>query len=92
VKTEVRTMTRDDLRAVALDALKQVAPEADLSALDPARNFRDQLEIDSVDYLNFVLALEQRLGIQVPELHYPRLSSLNGCVAYLASALAAGGE
>lgn len=78
-------MTAEDLRAVALDALRQVAPEADLSALDPARNFRDQVEIDSVDYLNFVLALEQRLGIRIPDLHYPRLSSLDGCVAYLAS-------
>jgi acyl carrier protein len=78
-------MTADNLRAVALDALRQVAPEADLSALDPARNFRDQVEIDSVDYLNFVLALEQRLGIRIPELHYPRMSSLDGCVAYLAS-------
>jgi acyl carrier protein len=85
-------MTPDDLRAVALDALRQVAPEADLSALDPDRNFRDQLEIDSVDYLNFVLGLEQRLAIRVPELHYPRLSSLEGCVTYLASALAAARE
>jgi acyl carrier protein len=82
-------MTPEDLRAAALDALRQVAPEADLAALDPARNFRDQIEIDSVDYLNFVLALEQRLGIHVPELHYPRLSSLNGCVAYLSEALRA---
>ena len=56
-------MTPDDLRALTLDALRQVAPEADLSALDPARNFRDQIEIDSIDYLNFVLALERRLGI-----------------------------
>ena len=85
-------MTPDDLRTATLDARRRIAPDADLSALDPARNFRDQIEIDSVDYLNFVLALEQRLGIRVPELHYPRLSSLNGCVAYLTSALAAGGE
>jgi acyl carrier protein len=75
-----------------MDALKQVAPDADLAALDPARNFRDQIEIDSIDYLNFVLALERRLGIHVSELHYPRLSSLDGCVAYLASVLAAGHE
>lgn len=83
-------MTPDDLRALTLEALQQVAPEADLSALDPARSFRDQIEIDSVDYLNFVLALERRLGIRVPELHYPRLSSLDGCVAYLSAARGAG--
>lgn len=80
-------MTPDELRASTLEALRQVAPEAELSALDAARNFREQIEIDSIDYLNFVLALERRLGIRVPELHYPRLSSLNGCVAYLSSAL-----
>jgi acyl carrier protein len=83
-------MTPDDLRAATLDALKQIAPEADLSALDPELSFRDQFEIDSVDYLNFVLDLEQRLGIRIPELHYPRLSSLNGCVTYLSSV--AGGQ
>lgn len=83
-------MRPDDLRVLTLEALRQVAPEADLAALDPARSFRDQIEIDSVDYLNFVLALERRLGIRVPELHYPRLSSLDGCVAYLSSALGAG--
>ena len=85
-------MTPDDLRATVLDVLGSLAPEADLSALDPARNFRDQIEIDSVDYLNFVLGLEQRLAIHIPELHYPRLSSLDGCVTYLASALAAVSE
>jgi acyl carrier protein len=84
---EERTMTPDDLRASTLDVLGSVAPEADLAALDPDRNFRDQIEIDSVDYLNFVLGLEHRLGIRIPELHYPRLSSLNGCLAYLAEAL-----
>ena len=85
-------MTPDDLRATTLAVLGHIAPEADLSALDPARNFRDQIEIDSVDYLNFVLALEQRLGVRIPELHYPRLSSLNGCVAYLSSVLPAGND
>ncbi len=82
-------MTTDELRATVLGVLGRLAPEADLSALDPARNFRDQIEIDSVDYLNFVLGLEQRLAIRIPELHHPRLSSLDGCVSYLASALAA---
>jgi acyl carrier protein len=76
-------MTRDELQAMTLDALRAIAPEADLSALDPGVSFRDQIEIDSVDYLNLMLALEQRLGIPIPELDYPRLSSLGGCLAYL---------
>jgi len=49
-------------------------------------SFRDQLDIDSVDFLNFVLALEQRLGRTIPQLDYPRLSTLDGCVAYLTGA------
>jgi acyl carrier protein len=68
---------------MALEVLRTIAPDADLAAIDPATSFRDQFEIDSVDYLNFVLALEQRLGIRIPELDYPRLSSLQGCVLYL---------
>jgi acyl carrier protein len=76
-------MNRDEIQAITLEVLRTVAPEADLAAIDPATSFRDQFEIDSVDYLNFVLALEKRLGIRIPELDYPRLSSLDGCVAYL---------
>jgi len=76
-------MTRDEIEAIALQVLQTIAPDADLAAIDPATSFRDQFEIDSVDYLNFVLALEKRLGLRIPELDYPRLSSLAGCVAYL---------
>lgn len=76
-------MTRDEIEVMALEVLRTIAPEADLAAVDPASNFRDQLEIDSVDYLNFVLTLEKRLGTHIPELDYPQLSSLQGCVRYL---------
>ena len=82
-------MTREEIEAITLEVLRTIAPEAGLAALDPDRNFRDQIEIDSVDYVNFALGLEQRLGIRIPELHYPRLSSLKGCLAYLAEALRA---
>jgi acyl carrier protein len=51
-------MNRDEIQAITLEVLRTVAPEADLAAIDPATSFRDQFEIDSVDYLNFVLALE----------------------------------
>jgi acyl carrier protein len=76
-------MTHDEIQRVTLEVLQTIAPDADLAAIEPATSFRDQFEIDSVDYLNFVLALEQRLGIRIPELDYPRLSSLQGCVLYL---------
>ena len=76
-------MQEQELRSEILEALKQVAPEADTAALEPERSFRDQLGIDSIDYLNFIVALEKRLGLRIAEIDYPRLSSLDGCLAYL---------
>ncbi|WP_035693555.1 acyl carrier protein [Azospirillum halopraeferens] len=67
-----------------LDALGSVAPDADLSALDPDQPFRDQFEFDSVDFLNFILKLETRFDLHAEELDYPRLTTLAGCRAYLA--------
>jgi len=75
------------LDAVIFEALLAVAPEADPAELDPDRPFRDQIEIDSVDFLNFVLGLEKRLNISVPDLEYPQLSTLAGCRAFLARAV-----
>jgi acyl carrier protein len=84
-----QSMRAEQLRQTVLDTLTGVAPEIDPESLKPEVNFRDQMELDSVDYLNFVLALEKTLGIHVPEQDYPRLSSLNGCLAYLAALLGA---
>jgi len=77
-------VNRDELRSIVLELLGQIAPDADLEDLDPARSFRDQFDFDSVDYLNFVLALEKRLEIRIPEIEYPRLAGLDGCMTYLA--------
>ena len=77
-------MAPDGLDAVIFDSLVAVAPEVEPAGLDPERPFRDQIEIDSVDFLNFVLGLEKRLKISVPDLEYPQLSTLAGCRAYLA--------
>jgi acyl carrier protein len=74
---------REALGRLVLETLGRVAPDLDPAALDPDAAFRDQFEIDSVDFLNFVLALEQALGRRIPEGDWPRLSSLNGCLAYL---------
>ena len=76
-----------ELRATILDALLSVAPDVDAAALDPARKFREQFDFDSMDYLSFATALHARLGVDVPEADYPKLSSLDGCVEYLAGAL-----
>ena len=76
-------MTRDELRAAVLRVLGEIAPEADLAALDPHVGFRDQLDLDSMDVLNFVVALHAALGVEIPEADYPKLATLDACVDYL---------
>lgn len=80
-------MNQNQLAANVRHVLKDIAPEADVEALDARHSFRDQLDIDSIDYLNFILALETELGIRIPDVDYPKLSSLSGCIAYLEAAL-----
>jgi acyl carrier protein len=78
-------MTPDAIRAAVLQALGSVAPEADLGHLQPDVGFREQLDIDSMDFLNFVIGLHKVLHVDIPEKDYPRLSTLRGCLDYLAS-------
>ena len=78
-------MTESEIRQVVRDALSNVAPEVDLNAIEPAKNLRDQMDIDSVDFLNFVIGLHKELGIEIPDADLPKLATLNGCVAYLQS-------
>jgi len=81
-------VTRDQIQSITLEILGSVAPDANLDNLEPVRSFRDQFEFDSVDYLNFVLSLEERLDVKIPQVEYPRLASLDGCVSYLVDKLA----
>lgn len=78
-------MNTDELRGAVRRALHSVAPEADLDALAGGADLRDALDIDSMDFLRFVKALHRDLGVEVPEAAYPRLSTLDGCVAWLAA-------
>lgn len=78
-------MDENTLRQNIIDSLTKMAPDANPNTLDPEINFRDQFEVDSVDFLGFVLDLEKRLGIRIPEIDYPKLSSLKGCLTYLRS-------
>ena len=80
-------MDREAIKPIILEVMLSIVPELEPASLDARVSFRDQFEIDSIDYLNFVLTLEKRLGIKIPEIDYPRLSSLDGCVGYLASVL-----
>ena len=76
-------MTDAEIRAVVLRLLGEIAPEADLGALDAAGRIRDQIDIDSMDALNFLIAIDKELGIDIPEADYPRLTTLNAIVAYI---------
>ncbi len=80
-------MTRDEIRKVVLHALGEIAPEADPATLEPAVGLRDQLDIDSMDFLNFAVALHRDLGVEIPEADYGRLATLDGAVEYLAAAV-----
>jgi acyl carrier protein len=77
-------MTTDELRDVILAVLGEIAPEATMADLDPDVRFRDQFEFSSVDFLNFTIKLQARLGVQIPETDCTRMASLSGCLAYLA--------
>ncbi len=80
-------MTQDEIRALLLEVLAAIAPEADLAALDPREDLREQLEIDSMDLLNFAIGVHERTGVEIPEVDYPKLASLDSCTAYVASRL-----
>jgi acyl carrier protein len=78
------------IRSTVIARLGEVSPEVDPDGLDPAVSFRDQMDFDSIDFLNLILALERELGLKIPESDYPRLSSLDGCTRYLCGVLAPG--
>jgi len=76
-------MNDERLREMVLEALLEIAPDIDAASLDPAIAFRDQFDFDSMDQLSFVIALHQRLGVEVPERDYPLLASIDAAVSYL---------
>jgi acyl carrier protein len=78
-------MTPSDLRQAIVEELTRIAPEIDPATIAPGVSFRDQLDLDSMDFLNFVLALHARLGVDIPEGDYPHLYTLDDAIAYLAS-------
>lgn len=78
-------MNEKQLISTILESLVEVAPEISPNEINPSINFRDQFEIDSIDYLNFILKLEKKLNIKIPDLDYPKLSSQAGCISYLSS-------
>ena len=76
-------MTPSEIRDVVLDILQDITPDEDLSNLKDDVAFRDQLELDSMDFLDIVMELRKRYRVQIPEQDYPELASMNSTVAYL---------
>jgi len=76
-------MTADDLTKRILDVLVRVAPEVDPASVRPEVSLRDEYDLDSMDFLNFVIGLHEAFGIDIPEADYPALATLAGCVRYV---------
>ena len=78
-------MTEAEIKQAVRQALSNVAPEVDLDAIDAGKDLRDQIDIDSVDFLNFVIGLHKALNIEIPDADVAKLTTLNGCADYLAA-------
>jgi acyl carrier protein len=81
-------VTREQLRERVLQSLAAVVPELRPADLDAGVALRDQLDIDSMDFINFVIELDKSLGVAIPEADYGELATLDACVAYLERMLA----
>ena len=76
-------MTRDEIRDEILDILGDIAPDEDLSELKDDQSFREQMELDSMDFLDIVMELRKRHRVQIPEDDYVELASMSSTVNYL---------
>lgn len=76
-------MTDEELRELVITVVCDVAPDISPNEVQGDTNLREELELDSMDFLNFAIALHDRLGVDIPETDYPQLVTLNGAVGYL---------
>ena len=76
-------MTKEEIRATILEVISEIVPDEDLSNLKSDVRIRDQIEMDSMDFLDIIMELRKRYGVEVPEEDYMELSTLDGSVAYL---------
>jgi len=81
-------MTREEISQAVVDIIMDVVPDEDCSGLDPEKELRAQLDLDSMDFLDIVMELRKQYGVEVPEPDYPKLASLSSCVEYLEPKLA----
>lgn len=76
-------MTEDQVKQIVIDIINEIAPDEDTSNLKAEVNLRDQMDLDSMDFLDIVMELRKQHGIEVPEEDYPKLASLESCADYL---------
>jgi len=76
-------MTETEIRETIIAGLSQIAPEADFEELSPTENIREELDIDSFDFLNFLIGLDDKLGVEIPESDYEKLISMDDLIGYL---------
>ncbi|HOK04102.1 MAG TPA: acyl carrier protein [Victivallales bacterium] len=81
-------MTREQISQAIKDIINEILPEGDCSSIDPEGKLRDQLELDSMDFLDIVMEIRKRYGVEIPEADYPKLATLNSCIDYLEPKLA----
>lgn len=81
------SMDRETLRQTVIAAVLELAPEADFTQLDPAGSLREQLDLDSYDFLNLLVALHEQLGVDVPEADYAKVDGLDKLLDYLVAKL-----
>ncbi len=81
-------MTRNEIQQAVIDIIEDILPDEDCSSLDPNEPLRDQLDLDSMDFLDIVMELRKQYGVEVPENDYPQLATLKSSVDYLEPALA----
>ncbi|HLP08959.1 MAG TPA: acyl carrier protein [Opitutaceae bacterium] len=85
-------MTKDDIKKLIIEIIADIAPDEDLSGLKPDVRLREQLQLDSMDFLDIVMELRKRHGIEVPEADYMQLATLDSCANYLEPKFAAKGR
>lgn len=82
-------MTKEKIQQIVIDIISEIAPDEDLSKVKPQVPLREQLDLDSMDFLDIVMELRKKHKIEVPEEDYPQLASLESCAEYLLPKFAA---
>ncbi len=80
-------MTKAEINEIVVNKLRKIAPEVDFDALPETENLREELDIDSIDWLNFLVTLDEELGIAIPESDYEQLDTLEHLIDYLCRSL-----